>query len=42
MEEDLRNEDKFSNFDLGLDSLLRAPLDDLSVQLDSIDILNTR
>jgi len=33
---------EFSNFDLGLDSLLRAPLDDINLQIDSIDILNNR
>ena len=31
-----------SNFDLGLDSLLRAPLDVINLQIDSIDVLNHR
>ena len=35
-----RLETEFSNFDLGLDSLLRAPLDVLNLQIDNI--LNQR
>ena len=42
LEGDLKTGFKFSNFDLGLESLLRTPLDDLSLQIDNIDILNNR
>ena len=30
---------EFANFDLGLDSLLRAPLDVLNLQIENINVL---
>ncbi len=35
------DEDDFANFDLGLESLLRAPLDIINQQIDDIHILDS-
>ncbi len=35
------DEDDFANFDLGLESLLRAPLDIINQQIDDIYILDS-
>ncbi len=37
----LHEDDDFSNFDLGLESLLRAPLDIINQQIDDINILDS-
>ena len=37
----LHADDDFSNFDLGLESLLRAPLDIINQQIDDINILQS-